>query len=401
MTTFPSLRTVFLMVVLVGCLGSPAAFGRQQPSASAAHADREQAAMDRALHEFRLRAKRGAMDELSKSRDALIALRGQVTSFGSRLEDLRTNDDGKRLAADPAAVAAIFHREMARPVASVEQLDARTAGIDQSLGTLNSADDAALEETLLAVRDLPFETRAWVALRSAELAERSRWFDAALQQAPTVPDPASAPTLAAALDTYALEFDRWSVENFRKGTELAKEEKQQEFVERGRLAALLQAEQRLRQMEEQSRVQLEEERVLHRAEVEKKLDEIARMDRENSALRAQRALEDSKAATASSAVLNEAERDARGKSFKGVEKKPMSLNAISFAGALRSDQAGYLALVRIANDQDNDRPHWPIEWIGGRTFDRATEAQREQVRQAQKLLNELGPTLVELGMLSE
>lgn len=419
---------VSVLFVLLSASLSPSVTSARQPS-GVADAAREQAAMDRALQTFRERAKRGTLDEMTKAREQLTALRTQEATFDSRLEALKQNDEGKRLAADPTAVAAIYHQGLARPVVTVQGIDTRIAEIDRAVSKLNAANDpAAMDDAISTVRDLPFQVRAWVPMRSAELTERSHWFDAALQRAPALTDAGAAPTLAKTLDAYAVEFDKWSAELFRKGMQVAKQEKEQEAVERGRLAALLQAEQKLRLMEEQGRLQMDEEQARHRAELEKKLDQIAALDRENAALRANRALQDAKSQTAVSAVQNEAEHEQLRKRCKdsevqtllqpfitpgywalttndrtatGVDKKPISLNALKSAGALNADDKGYLELTRIATVKYNDRPHWSITYQGGRTFQKATEKQRDDVRKAQQLLNELGPTLVELGMLSE
>lgn len=419
--TLPSI----VSIVLAACLSVGTVARAQQPTVG--DAAREQAAMEKSLQEFRQRAKRALLEECARARDQVAALRQRETAFESRMDALKQNGEGKRLASDAATVASIFHQGLMRPVVSLQQLDAKISELDGVVGKLNAPGDGPGDDVLAASRDLPFETRAWLALRSAELTERTRWFDAAIQRAPASAE-AGAPAFGTALDSYAVEFDKWSAELFRKGTQLAKQEKEQEVVERGRMAALLQAEAKLREMEERNRVQLDEERVRHQSEIERKLGEIARLDRENAALRANRALEDAKAATAAGAVQNEAEREqlrkrckdaevqttlqpfitpgywqlaVGGKASTGVAKKPMSLNAIKSVGALRADDAGYLALVRIAVENDNDRPHWSIHYAGGRTFQKATNAQKEEVVKAQQLLNELGPTLVELGMLSE
>lgn len=80
-----------------------------------------------------------------------------------------------------------------------------------------------------------------------------------------------------------------------------------------------------------------------------------------------------------------------------VEKKPLSFTQLQNAGALVPGSRGsLLKLVRIANDIDDKiRPRWKIPVI---FFDKSPEA-IEKANEAQALLIELGPVLIEKGLL--
>ncbi len=70
---------------------------------------------------------------------------------------------------------------------------------------------------------------------------------------------------------------------------------------------------------------------------------------------------------------------------------PLSFGALTRLGALEPTQLGFEQLQSVATSYENDRPKWgsadtPEDW--------------ERVKDNQKLLRELGPTLVELGHLA-
>lgn len=79
-----------------------------------------------------------------------------------------------------------------------------------------------------------------------------------------------------------------------------------------------------------------------------------------------------------------------------LDLKPHSFTKLKSRGALESTVKGSRELVRIVTDKDDKvRPRWKMQ---GFYFMNYPE-QIEQVKEAQALLNELGPTLVEMKML--
>lgn len=74
-----------------------------------------------------------------------------------------------------------------------------------------------------------------------------------------------------------------------------------------------------------------------------------------------------------------------------LEIVPLSLGAISRHRALEPTEDGLYILNMIATMPDNDRPKWPVP---------NTPEGWKEVREAQTLLVELGPTLVELSYLA-
>lgn len=71
---------------------------------------------------------------------------------------------------------------------------------------------------------------------------------------------------------------------------------------------------------------------------------------------------------------------------------PVSLKKITQFGGLEDSDAGRQILVQMANHPKNDRPGWPTP---------TTSQQWKVVEENQKLLRDLGPTLVELSLLKE
>lgn len=79
-----------------------------------------------------------------------------------------------------------------------------------------------------------------------------------------------------------------------------------------------------------------------------------------------------------------------------LDLKPHSFTKLKSRGALEPTIKGSRELVRIVTDKDDKvRPRWKMQ---GFYFMNYPE-QIEQVKEAQELLNELGPTLVEMKML--
>ncbi len=80
----------------------------------------------------------------------------------------------------------------------------------------------------------------------------------------------------------------------------------------------------------------------------------------------------------------------------GIELKPLSYSALDGAGALAPDIRGLTHLLTIAwTSKDKVRPRWKLNPT---LFSRHPD-QIEKVKQAQDLLIELGPVLVEMGQL--
>jgi hypothetical protein len=74
-----------------------------------------------------------------------------------------------------------------------------------------------------------------------------------------------------------------------------------------------------------------------------------------------------------------------------TEPLPLSFKAISLQGALEPTEKGLKNLMRIVTDYNNGRPAWPQP---------SAKEDWDWIRENQKLLKDLGPTLVSLGHLA-
>lgn len=83
------------------------------------------------------------------------------------------------------------------------------------------------------------------------------------------------------------------------------------------------------------------------------------------------------------------------------EKAPMSYTGLMQFGALNQSTAGLHRLAQVAHSrEDKIRPRWHFQFDNFKGWERTTK-DREMVTETQQLLIELGPTLVEMGMLQK
>lgn len=92
-----------------------------------------------------------------------------------------------------------------------------------------------------------------------------------------------------------------------------------------------------------------------------------------------------------------------GHSIEALGEEPMSLRRLGQCGALAPTRGSLLLLITVAN-HDNDRPGWPVghdnwESVGDIFLDMNGSKVNPYV-EAQRILREYGPLLVEVGMLT-
>jgi hypothetical protein len=81
---------------------------------------------------------------------------------------------------------------------------------------------------------------------------------------------------------------------------------------------------------------------------------------------------------------------------KTLETKPMSLSALQAIGALDSGIDGLKRLASAGGDRELSDPKWSVHSQPGNWSD----GDKKMLQDAQRMLVELGPTLVEVGLLS-
>lgn len=422
---FP-LALVLAVALIVGAFSGSRTLAQSSGSPpSVADLARAQEARERTLKEFRDQARSVANQDIDRTRTALAKLRSLVTDANEQLRALATNSDGRRLAADRATVSTIFHRGLLTMTVTAESIDSRLADLEKAKKSVDDAKGQELDSVAARARESAIAAAAWADLRSAEVSERQGFFASALKVAPTGVK-TDGPTLREALDSYAIAFDRWSVELFRQGVEQGRGEKESELVAKGRLAALLEAEQKLRLLEEATRVRMQEEKTLKEAEMERQLDRVAELERENQRLRAERVLKDAQSDAAANAVTRQAEREKlrdRAKSpevrallsnlsapgFKqpgkdgvmrndSVKSEPISLSQLRSSGALDQTPKGLQYMMKVLTDtRDSDRPR---KAFSRKAYGELKAEEKEWLAKLQSTITELGDALVDVEILS-
>jgi hypothetical protein len=289
-----------------------------------------------------------------------------------------------------------------------------------------------------------------------KLSETEAWIKENLASLDRSEDVSADPSLKSRIDAYRAELRQAWIDAQARGREAAREAAEPVMEENARTAelerALLEANQKLalaRQQNEQQRIDFDMRMERQRIELRERLaasqremdDRLAEIERQNKLAEAERMRRDAEVGAEAGSIRDDARRvelvakcnspqvqaDLAPFLAEGLwqpgdfernirfDKTPMSFSKIRADGALVDDINGYQRLLEIANAQgcfprggrrgeyyknrehlDSERPKWgyPQYWKN------LTQEQIQEVRRIQALLNELGPTLVEEGMLS-
>jgi len=364
----------------------------------------------------------------------LMELESKGSAFQARFDSLLTNDDGKRLAQDPIAFMT-YIRFKDDPVVSLSEVAARKKALDSLLTQLQSelkSQNVGYQPPESQRRDTD-EHRFWARERLARVKERGEWLESALARAPTVADPKSAKTLDAVVRAYDIERQEFWDRAHQKGEAAAKAESESILIEKARLAEL---ERRLNEAEvlidkmkaeqeiELKRIRTETQQKLADADIREK-NLLAELERSKKLADAERHSKDVEAELKSGQIVSEAEKkrliakcsDPEVKTIlapfldKGyfrpsdnmhgsrrydtVKPVPISYADLQKLGALNPTGTGLSMLHKIATVPNDTRTRWP----GYRKKWQDDKALQELLPKAQELLIELGPTMVELGML--
>lgn len=382
------------------------------------------------------------------------SLERRHASLTEWMQSLLTNEDGKRLALNPSA-GMQFLAYQEQPVFRLSDLTAKKELL-QSLrdflreSTAQSPAGYVPDAARVAQAD---DMYLWVRDRLGRVAEMEAWLKGTLADVDLDVDVSSAPTLQQAIDAYLMRRHQMWIEQITAGRLEAEREAAPQIAENARFVemerALFEAE-RLRaeavqQLEKERidferrlrerEVTLQEQLAAAKRDYEERLAEIARRDRIAAAERGRR---DVQADVAAREIEDEArrldlvarcrsasvQRDLRPFLDHGVwqpgdrgpneriESGPISYSRLAAFGALNPDKEGLQLLLGVANANssevavnrgtwvgrhiDDERTKWgyPMHW------NRLTREQIQEISRVQKLLIELGPTLVEEGMLA-
>lgn len=381
-------------------------------------------------------------DRAEEAIDFLTQLEQSIEDLDSRMRSLLTDDDGKRLAADGHASMG-FVRLFELPLPTVGDVRSRKESTKALLNGLRR--ELEMDNVgYIPPEDVSNEIIAqfyWAQDRLARIREERGWLEAAIKRAPSNIDLKSARTLKQATDMFMVNrVDTWLI-GVLQGIEDASDESKEIVRDKARLieveralaesermwrAALAQIEQM--KIEDEVRVKREtaaerERLTLATIAYENKLAELRRKEEDAEA---QRKADELKAQLERDKTLDDAKKPMlvkrcqdpetrtilapfldkgmvrpsgnRGtRYYDTIEPVPVSLKDLYACGALDQTPEGLDKLYWATIDpQDTMRTRWrrSQQW-------RTTPALREKLVNAQKLLIELGPTLVELEMLQE
>ena len=379
-------------------------------------------------------------------------------AYRQQMDNLLVNDDGKRLGRKGQAVAMHFIDFMDQSLIEPSELAAKKAFVEQMLSFLERVKSGPAGYVPQPERvEEADDAYLWARSRSMTLSESESWLAESIGSLDHTTDVAGDMTLKEQIDAYKATLrQEWLILQSR-GKEAARQEAAPVMEENARIAelerALLEANQQLsmvRQQNEQQRVdfkmRMEHQRVELRerlAASQREMDErLAAIERENKLAEAERMRRDAEANAEARDLREDAQRTeliskcnspqvqrdlapflkegiwqpGDFKTNARLDKAPMSFSKIQADGALADNKNGLQLFLDIVNQRgchprggrerryslhnkhiDTDRTKWgyPMDWKN------LTQEQIQEARRVQTLLRELGPTLVELGMLSE
>lgn len=365
--------------------------------------------------------------DVKQALTVLDDLERTAAALQARLDELMTSDSGKRLGQDRGSFLRI-QRLRDVPIVSPDQIEAKRLAAREIKATLDQ------ELQLDAVGHVPkklerreaLEIQYWAKERLAALKEHDRWLTSALEAAPRDLDPAKAKTLDQLIRDYEAErFRIWDSAR-HEGELRGREESRQIVVDAARIAELERAQVEAQKRLEEARLEIERLKLTidaerKRAAIEQQ-DLMAQLEREQKLAEARRKAEQIKVAVDAEQTVDAAEKlrlkqkcqDPQvlqllapfttpgyvqpGSSRIEPDKRPVSLQALQASGCLAPTREGLGRLLAIGRSkEDKVRPRWQIR---GRSIDSLAPEDLEHIKRVQKLLCELGPTLVEEGKLS-
>lgn len=360
-----------------------------------------------------------------------------------RMQALLTSDEGKRLAAVlNVSSAKTFTLYLDEPILKDAEVRSHQQQAEKLVDSLKRQLETAPggfvppERTIEEISDLSL----WASLSLARLRERDRWLqDQLAAGAPKNLDMTKIPTLEVKLG----EFRRRQAELWNAADQAGSEKAEIESVQKRKEAAY--AAEMERSLELTNRMLREARQDLERSKIEfnshlKVLEEqhtlrVAELNKQMAELEAKRAITKATTEAVVQQGKNDAERvllvqrckdpqvqnrlapfigegtwqpgDRRGKPTFNL-KGPVSYTKIKASGALERNAEGLKKLYILGNatysgqiapgntHPDTERPKWGYNVLPAKL----SASDWDQIKEAQAMLIELGPTMVEIGMLA-
>lgn len=310
-----------------------------------------------------------------------------IPALQAQLAKLRTGEEGKSVALHPDLVVsarAFFQREVA-DLPTRDEAVQKLESVRRVLFQLTDKTDTTFEPTPEMIATLD-DTRPWVDTAARRVQTAKGIADSLLREGqikvPPAPLTPQSPTLQAAIDAFTTKEwnDRLQIETDKlnqaqqRATAMVADAKTNELL---------------------SEVQREVARQLQAVEARKTIQDIELQKMQDAVnaekLRAKAQSPEVKNALAAFTTAGNVGANGR----FSVEQVPLSYSDLVAVGALQPTIDGLLKLQQIAtNPNDKIRPRMP------RGLMRRDKNTLETYTKAQKLLIELGPTMVELKMLA-
>lgn len=357
----------------------------------------------------------------------LAELKTESDAFNKHLTDLLTSDEGKRLAKDRVLYKE-YRRISDQGPAPTAEIESRTKAVNSILESLKkdlkelSADYVPPQ----GFRGVIEKNAFWADDRLTLVKSRVATLDTLVKGAPALAPDDKVPTLKERMD----DLDQSEVRLFAK---IKSEAADEAAAEKERLARETAREAELLKVKEEFRLFREQKQ--HELDALQLQNEIERTKLQQQRDNLQHEVEDARVKQQANKAQKEgdiAKKELVAKcndpevkkllapfitpgywqpvnmpnGYAGVrtsEKKPASLKVLQQSGLLTPGDMGIAVVIRAACSKSSDRPTWGYSignWTPKTIIQKATPEMIEKAHKAQDLLIELGPTLVELGMLS-
>ncbi len=413
------MKPVLCSLIMVASLA--AAANAQQPAQKAAQAKVRDAKERVARRTLALIAIQEAVAAGKATLGKLHDLQKDAENFNFRFDELLTNDDGRRIAKDWAVLLAFQVRVYKPGRFPLDEARTRSAAVKALVENLEK-DLRELADTYVpdkAFGDILKQHDEWATRQLGALADRSTALTACIDASPEVGEGEAVPTLDEALKKPASDELREFADIYEEVLRGLEPERQRRIRETAEEAETGRMKQDIDALRQQLQTELDAQRHQHELE-------LARLQQERDELRReleQFGLQQSKMEAAherdiAKQKLIERCKDAEVQRVlapllaegywqpggRTTTKGGMSLKRLQAAGALTAGDRGIVILVKTICDPANDRPNWGLRIANEqvkRSLERMTPEQIETAKKVQAYLNQLGPTMVELGMLTE
>jgi hypothetical protein len=441
----PGRNPTVLLFVLASFVAAdlPASFAQEEMTEDERKAQSLERELKRRLEDQQRQQTQRAFDrftaEVQGTSDRLTALAQKAETFSRRMNALLTSDEGKRLAHDPAGFLAYMELDKS-PAVSPDEVKLRVASASALVQRIKDERERTDLGFLLGdyqdIRKEADELAFWAKDRQARLVVQESTLDTVLTEVPAEINLSKAKTLAKAIQDYRARWHQLLADSKILGHKLAEPESQKILIDAARAAHLeraeaerdrirKEAEAEIERMKIEFEIKLKRETAAERERLEKariEYDEkLAELERLRKQADADRHAKDVQADIKSKETVEAAERQKKISLANSpevqrllapfladgytqpvrktsVKKGPVSFSALRESGALAPTIKGLTKLHRLGTKkvEDKERPRW-----GFPNYMKAmSPEERDQLQQAQDYLNELGPIMVELGMLA-